>query len=51
MSLYNNGKHIIVLREGQISPYIEIISQPHVNYIKEDGIYLIFLEEYNDFVA
>jgi hypothetical protein len=31
-----NGKNIIVLREGIISPYIESVPQPHVNYLEED---------------
>jgi hypothetical protein len=34
MSLPNNGKNIIVLKEGQISPYIESLPQPHVNYVE-----------------
>ena len=39
-------KNIIVLREGRISPYIESVPQPNVNYIKEDlGVYSIFAEE------
>jgi ribonuclease HI len=43
-----NGKNIIVLREGRISPYIESAPQPNVNYIKEDlGVYSIFVEEDN----
>jgi hypothetical protein len=51
MSLPKNGKNIIVLREGHISPYIESLPQPHVNYIEEDlGVYSIFLEEDDDFV-
>jgi hypothetical protein len=42
-----NGKNIIVLREGRISPYIESVPQPNVNYIVEDlGLYSIFVEEY-----
>jgi ribonuclease HI len=46
MPLSKNGKNIIALWEGQISPYIERVSQPHVNYIEEDiGVYSIFLEE------
>jgi hypothetical protein len=41
-----NGKNIIVLREGRISPYIESISQPNVNYVEEDlGVYSIFADE------
>jgi hypothetical protein len=43
-----NGKNIIVLREGRISPYIESVPQPNVNYIEEDlGVYSIFFEEDN----
>jgi hypothetical protein len=43
-----NGKNIIVLREGSISPYIENVSQSSVNYIEEDlGVYSIFVEEEN----
>jgi hypothetical protein len=43
-----NGKNIIVLREGSISPYIESVPQPNVNYIEEDlGVYSIFTEEDN----
>jgi hypothetical protein len=30
-----NGKSIIVLREGIISPYIESIHRPNVNYLEE----------------
>jgi hypothetical protein len=33
LSIPWNGKNIIVLREGIISPYIEIIPQSTVNYI------------------
>jgi hypothetical protein len=41
-----NGKNIIVLREGRISPYIESIPQPNVNYVEEDlGVYSIFADE------
>jgi hypothetical protein len=41
-----NGKNIIVLREGRISPYIESIPQPNVNYVEEDlGVYSIFVDE------
>jgi hypothetical protein len=41
-----NGKNIIVLREGIISPYIESIPQPNVNYLEEDlGVYSIFVDE------
>jgi ribonuclease HI len=43
-----NGKNIIVLRDGRISPYIESVPQPNVNYIEEDlGVYSIFAEEDN----
>jgi hypothetical protein len=48
LSIPQNGKNIIVLREGIISPYIETIPQPNVNYIKEDlGVYSIFVYEDN----
>jgi hypothetical protein len=43
-----DGKNIIVLREGIISPYIESVPQSSVNYIKEDlGVYSIFAKEDN----
>jgi hypothetical protein len=43
LSVPLNGKNIIVLREGIISPYIENVLQSSVNYIKEDlGVYSIF---------
>jgi hypothetical protein len=43
-----NGKNIIVLREGRISPYIESVPQLNVNYIEEDlGMYSIFADEDN----
>ena len=43
--------NIIFLREGCISPYIESLPQPHVNYIEEDlGVYSIFLKEDDDYV-
>ena len=43
-----NGKNIIVLREGRISPYIESVPRPNVNCIEEDlGVYSIFVEEDN----
>jgi hypothetical protein len=46
LSVPLNGKNIIVLREGRISPYIENVPQPNVNYIEEDlGVYSIFDEE------
>jgi ribonuclease HI len=42
----HNGKNIIVLREGRISPYKESVPQSSVNYIEEDlGVYSIFDEE------
>jgi hypothetical protein len=48
LSVPRNGKNIIVLREGRISPYIESVPQPNVNYIEEDlGVYSIFAEEDN----
>jgi ribonuclease HI len=48
LSIPWNGKNIIVLREGRISPYIENVPQSSVNYIKEDlGVYSIFSEEDN----
>jgi ribonuclease HI len=48
LSILQNGKNIIVLREGRISPYIESVPQPNVNYIKDDlGVYSIFAEEDN----
>jgi ribonuclease HI len=47
LSVPRNGKNIIVLREGRISPYIKSVPQPNVNYIKEDlGVYSIFAEEH-----
>jgi hypothetical protein len=46
LSIPRNGKNIIVLREGRISPYIENVPQSSVNYIGEDlGVYSIFAEE------
>jgi hypothetical protein len=46
LSIPQNGKNIIVLREGRISPDIESVTQSSVNYIKEDlGVYYIFTEE------
>jgi hypothetical protein len=46
LSIPKNGKNIIVLREGRISPYIEKVPQPNVNYIEEDmGVYSIFVDE------
>jgi hypothetical protein len=48
LSVPRNGKNIIVLREGRISPYIESVPQSSVNYIEEDlGVYSIFAEEDN----
>jgi hypothetical protein len=48
LSIPLNGKNIIVLREGRISPYIENVPQSSVNYIEEDlGVYSIFTEEDN----
>jgi hypothetical protein len=48
LSIPRNGKNIIVLREGIISPYIESIPQPNVNYVEEDlGVYSIFVDEDN----
>jgi hypothetical protein len=36
----------MVLRVGTISPYIESVPQPNVNYLKEDlGVYFIFVDE------
>jgi hypothetical protein len=49
MSLHKNGNKIIVLMERRISLYIEILPQPHVNYVEENlGVYSIFLEEDDD---
>jgi hypothetical protein len=46
LSIPQNGKNIIVLREGRISPYIESIPQPNVNYMEEElGVYSIFADE------
>jgi ribonuclease HI len=48
LSVPRNGKNIIVLRERRISPYIESVPQPNVNYIEEDlGVYSIFVEDDN----
>jgi len=48
LSILWNGKKIIVLREGIISPSIESIPRPNVKYIEEDlGVYSIFSEEDN----
>ena len=47
LSIPQNGKNINP-REGRISPYIESVPQPNVNYIEEDlGVYSIFSKEYN----
>jgi ribonuclease HI len=46
LSIPINGKNIIVLREGRISPYIEKVPQSNVNFIEEDmGVYSIFNDE------
>jgi ribonuclease HI len=43
-----NGKNIIVLKEGRVLPYIESVPQPIVNYVKEElGVYSIFVDEDN----
>jgi ribonuclease HI len=48
LSVPRNGKNIIFLREGRISPYIGSNPQPNVNYIEEDlGVYSIFFDEDN----
>jgi ribonuclease HI len=48
LSVPRNGKNIIILREGRISPYIESVPQSSVNYIEEGlGVYSIFVEEDN----
>ena len=48
LSIPQNGKNTIVLREGRISPYIESVPQPNVNYIDNDlGVYSIFADEEN----
>jgi ribonuclease HI len=48
LSIPRNGKNIIVLREGRISPYIENVPQSNVHYIEEDPrVYSIFTEEDN----
>jgi hypothetical protein len=48
LSIPRNGKNIIILREGIISPYIESVPQYSINYIEEDlGVYSIFAEEDN----
>jgi hypothetical protein len=41
-----NGKNIIFIKEGRISPYIESVPHPNVNHIEEDlGVYSIFADE------
>jgi hypothetical protein len=46
LSIPRNGKNIIVLREGRVSPYIESVPQTNVNYLEEYlGVYSIFVEE------
>jgi hypothetical protein len=46
LSVPRNGKNIIVLREGIISPFIESVPQPNVNYLEEYlGVYYIFVNE------
>ena len=48
LSVPHNGKNIIILREGRISPYIESVLQSSINYIEENlGVYSIFVEEDN----
>jgi hypothetical protein len=48
LSIPRNGKNIIVLREGKISPYIESIPYPNVKYVEEDlGVYSFFVNEDN----
>jgi len=48
LSIPRNGKNIIVLKEGIISPYIESVLQSSIRYIEEDlGVYSIFAEEDN----
>jgi hypothetical protein len=48
LSVPLNGKKIIVLREGRISPYIESVLKSSLNYIEEYlGVYSIFSKEDN----
>jgi hypothetical protein len=48
LSVPRNGKNIIFLIEGRISPYIESVPHCSVNYIKEDlGVHSIFDVEDN----
>jgi hypothetical protein len=35
LSIPQNGKNIIFLRVGRISPYIKSVPHPNVNYIEE----------------
>jgi hypothetical protein len=43
-----NGKNIIVLGERRLSPYLESVPQPNVNYIEDElGVYSIFSKEYS----
>ena len=49
MSLPKDGNNTIVLMGIRISPYIENLPQPKVNFIEIDlGVYTIFLEEDDD---
>jgi hypothetical protein len=46
LSIPMNGKNIIVLKKGRISPYVESVHEPNVNYVEEDmGVYSIFVDE------
>jgi hypothetical protein len=46
MSIPLNEKNFIVLRKGIISPYIESVPQPNINYLEEDlGVYSIISYE------
>lgn len=46
LSIPKNRKNIIILIEGRISPYIEKVPQPNVNYNEEDmDVYSIFVDE------
>jgi hypothetical protein len=48
LSIHKIGKNIIVLREGQISSYIEKVPQPNVSYMEEDmRMYSFFVDEYD----
>jgi hypothetical protein len=45
-SIPQNGKNIIVLRQGIISSYIESVPQPNEDYLEEDlGVYSTFTDE------